>query len=433
MDKPEDQASIIASMHDESGHRGREGTWRKVWHRYFWPRMFQDVDAFVRSCPQCQFHSAQRFDEELHPTRGPNGPWEWVTVDVVYMPVGLAGKKFLVVARDYMSGYPEARALAENSSAKVAKFLEEDIFARWGVPLKISVDGGPENKGLVEDMCKLYGVNRVVASAFHPQAQGLIERGHKELTGALRKMTGNWVSNLHLALWADRVTTKRSTVETPAYLMTGREHVLPVELCIPTWQTLPWNTVRETSDLIALRAKQFEHRDDRLREAVDRTVRLREDSKEWFDSQASFRAVSMTPGDLVLIRDALSDIDISRAQKLRPRWKGPFRIARITEKGTYFVEELDGTPLKNTFAGSRLKKFVQRKTLDLDVLLDLNEGLGPANVSSPATPHDYVTDLASPLTAKPRVQVRIPRTDVERSEYVRYDMLEEEISDEGFG
>ncbi|KAF1828248.1 hypothetical protein BDW02DRAFT_479488, partial [Decorospora gaudefroyi] len=69
-------------------------------------------------------------------------------------------------------------------------------------------------------------------------------------------MKGNWVANLHLALWADRVTVKRSTGETPVFLITGREHVLLVELNISTWQTLPWSTVSDTATLLALRAKQ---------------------------------------------------------------------------------------------------------------------------------------------------------------------------------
>jgi hypothetical protein len=43
----------------------------------------------------------------------------------------------------------------------------------------------------VQDLAKLLGIHRVVASAFNPHAQGLIKRGYKELVGALKKMTGN--------------------------------------------------------------------------------------------------------------------------------------------------------------------------------------------------------------------------------------------------
>jgi transposase InsO family protein len=107
------------------------------------------------------------------------------------MPAGRAGKQFLVVARDYLSQWPEARALAKNDSKSVSKFIKDDILSRWGVPLKMSCDGGPENRGLVEDLQKLYGIERIVSSAYHPQGQGLIERGHKVLVATLKKLQGN--------------------------------------------------------------------------------------------------------------------------------------------------------------------------------------------------------------------------------------------------
>ena len=46
------------------------------------------------------------------------------------MPDGLAGKKYIVVARDYMLGYAEARGLTENSLAQVSKFLKEEVVLR---------------------------------------------------------------------------------------------------------------------------------------------------------------------------------------------------------------------------------------------------------------------------------------------------------------
>jgi hypothetical protein len=121
-------------------------------------------------------------------------------MDVVYMPNRVGGKRYIVIARDYLSGYVEARALPNNNSGQVSKFLEEVVFARWGLPIKLTVNRGPENKGLTKDLTTLYRTRIIVASAFNPHAQGLIKRGHKELVGALKKIKGNWVTNLHLAL-----------------------------------------------------------------------------------------------------------------------------------------------------------------------------------------------------------------------------------------
>jgi hypothetical protein len=65
-------------------------------------------------------------------------------------------------------------------------------------------------------------------------------------------MQGNWVDNLPMALWADRVTVKRTTQETLLYLISSKELILPVDLSVLTWQTLPWNKVWDTETLLAL-------------------------------------------------------------------------------------------------------------------------------------------------------------------------------------
>jgi len=242
----------------------------------------------------------------------------------------------MVVARDYLSQYPEAIGLKYNDLQSVARFIHYYIFCRWGVATKMSCDGGPENRGLVKDLQRQFGVNRVVSSAFHLPGQGLIERGHKVLVAALKKMTGNWVDNLPLALWADRVTVKRATGETL------------------TWQTLPWHKVTDTASLIAIRARQFQTRDPRLQEAIDRTVRLRFDNKEYFEQARSLREERLKVGDMVLLRDSYKDLDISRLSKFKPKWKGPYRVTFVGEKGWYKLSDLDGTPINRSVHGELL-------------------------------------------------------------------------------
>jgi len=40
----------------------------------------------------------------------------------------------------------------------------------------------------------------------------------------------------------------------PYRVLYSSDVVLPIELDIPTWQTLPWHEVRDRKDLLALRA-----------------------------------------------------------------------------------------------------------------------------------------------------------------------------------
>ena len=79
--------------------------------------------------------------------------WSRVCVDVVHMAKGVGAYKYHIVAREDMSGWLEARVICKANSQTVAKFLEEDVFSRHRCPTSIIVDGGAENKGIVEELC----------------------------------------------------------------------------------------------------------------------------------------------------------------------------------------------------------------------------------------------------------------------------------------
>jgi hypothetical protein len=89
-------------------------------------------------------------------------------------------------------------------SETVSKFLWEDVICRHSMFDKLIVDGGPENKGLVEGLVKKFGINRIITSAYHPEVNGMIERGYQSTANGLAKMTegglGKWVDNLPAVL-----------------------------------------------------------------------------------------------------------------------------------------------------------------------------------------------------------------------------------------
>jgi len=66
---------------------------------------------------------------------------------------------------------------------------------------------------------------------------------------------------------------------------------------------------------------------------------------------------------------------MSHSAKLKFRWTGPYRVREvIEEKGTYFLEELDGTPIKKHFHGNRVKKFWARDELMYVPIQEGDEG-----------------------------------------------------------
>lgn len=203
----------------------------------------------------------------------------------------------------------------------------------------------------------------------------MIQHGHKPIFDALSKMSDrgftNWVQNLPAVFWADRSTIHTSASLAPYYISCGNEIVLRIELEIPTWQILHWNEVPSTSNLLAMRARQLQRRDQNLEGAILHLQRICLKGKERHNPKHGIREEKLAIERIVLLHDTRRKNDMS--WKLSLKWLEPYRICDVVkDKGTYMLEELDGLRLASTFAGDRLKKFHPQQRLYLDHVPDLD-------------------------------------------------------------
>jgi reverse transcriptase-like protein/integrase-like protein len=364
VDSQGDKAKIMRELHDKTGHAGRESTYHRVAMRYFWEGCWIDCRKYVQECRACQHRDKTREEEALHPSRVVP-IFGCVGIDVVKLP-DCGPYNCLVVARDDFSGWPEAKPMKNPTAKKIAQFLWSDVICRHGVFGEIKVDGGGEfKKEVVRELQKL-GIKRRIISAYNSKGNGMIERGHQPIINALLVLTAGgklpWLPFLATVLLADRTTVHAPTGYTPFFMMYGREAVLPVETRYPTWRTLPWETVEDRSSLIAMRARQLEMRDADIEESILRKQRYRKNSQAYFDDNHRLRKSPIVPGNLVLTYDVKRiDQDKSSNTKLLWRWLGPYRVREANQqKGYYILEELDGTLLRRSYAGNRIKRFVRR-------------------------------------------------------------------------
>jgi len=109
--------------------------------------------------------------------------------------------QYIVFARDDLSGWVEGRALTAVNSKNVSKFIYEEVICRHGCPKRIVMDRGTENLHLTRALLKKHRVRQVIVSAYHPQANGLVERGHDAIVNALAKYDkAHWSRYLSLML-----------------------------------------------------------------------------------------------------------------------------------------------------------------------------------------------------------------------------------------
>ncbi len=139
-----------------------------------------------------------------------------------------------------------------------------------------------------------------------------------------------------------------------------------------TWRILPWSEVHSTADLLAICARQLQRPDEDLEEATLHLQRIRLEGKERHDLKHRIRIEELAVRSIVLLYDTRREKDISR--KLAFKWLGLYRISDVVrDKGTYMLEELNGSRLAGIFAGGRLKKFHLRQRLQLDHVPDQSD------------------------------------------------------------
>ena len=146
----------------------------------------------------------QRFETPLR-------RFDHIHVDLVGPLPPSNGYTHLFTVIDRFSRRPEAIPLSSTTATDCAQALLTHWISRFGIPLHISSDQGPQfTSQLWMSVARLLGTQAHHTTAYHPQANGLVESFHCHLKSALRaRLTGpNWVNELPWVLLGIRTTPK---------------------------------------------------------------------------------------------------------------------------------------------------------------------------------------------------------------------------------
>ena len=87
------------------------------------------------------------------------------------------------------------------------------------------------------NFCQENNISLKQSTPYYPQGNGLAESSNKNIVNSIKKMLfenkRSWDTKLKFALWADRVTIKKSIGTSPFQLVYGIDVVFPVQLVTP--------------------------------------------------------------------------------------------------------------------------------------------------------------------------------------------------------
>lgn len=180
------RAGVLKLLHDSQagGHLGVSKTLGRVRERFYWIHCRRDVEEWCHKCDLCASRKGpgvkNRSPLQLYNV---GEPMERVAIDVLGpLPETESGNKYILIAMDYFSKWPEAYALPNQEAVTVANVLVSQFFSRFGVPAELHSDQGRHFEShIFQEVCTLLGIHKTRTTALHPQSDGMVERYNQTL------------------------------------------------------------------------------------------------------------------------------------------------------------------------------------------------------------------------------------------------------------
>ena len=189
--------AAIRHIHNMVGHRGMHTTWDAL-HDHYDGIARKFVRAYITRCFVCQTKAPPSVKTKVQPIiikqmhrhllidlidfqNRPDGPYHYI--------VHLA---------DHRTRFHWAQAIVNKEAATVAAWLV-DIIAIIGGGWILQSDNGGEFAGEVDVLCTRFRIQRDRSSPYHPETNGLIEKGND----SMKKMIHKWQQTHDTNSWAD--------------------------------------------------------------------------------------------------------------------------------------------------------------------------------------------------------------------------------------
>ncbi|CAB0045234.1 unnamed protein product, partial [Trichogramma brassicae] len=116
----------------------------------------------------------------------------------------------------------------------VARAFVKHWVSRFGSPSILTTDQGTQFESrLFEEVSRALGIEKIHTTPYHPQANGMIERFHRDIKAAFmcRGETGDWLDSLPTVLLGLRTRPILDTDLSPAEMLYGRALRIPGIFC----------------------------------------------------------------------------------------------------------------------------------------------------------------------------------------------------------
>ena len=308
----EKEARKLAQELHSTTHLGGQALWKLFSDCYFHKAGRRLCIEVAQRCPQCQLGSD--YGHRLRTTGSiqSSEPWDTLSVDIVGPLPADRRREFLIVFVDCYSRYTILVPASNHTANTVSDTLLCHVVPYFGTPRRVLSDLGREFVGEVwSKFTRSLEIQRLLTSPYHPEGNSINERSHRTINNMLqaRLLDGTpsrtWVDKIPGIMLALNAMAHEPHGFSASMIATGREPTLPPDnesnACASPSLDDPASYVEAVKKRLTLTHQQM--------------VPL----------PAPAAANPYQEGSLIFALTTPPE----RANKLAPRWKGPFAVRRV--------------------------------------------------------------------------------------------------------
>ena len=324
---------IIDHAHNIIGHFGQFKTAQYIRRCFWWPSMSHDIELYCKTCSICVTTKDANSKPAglLHSLPIPDRLWQSIGMDFMGPLPKLNNFDYLLVIIDQLTSQVHCVPTPMTVPTRgIAWLILKEVVRPHGIPGSIVSDRDTKFISIFwEELHRLMGSKLLMSTAFHPQTDGAMEWANKSIAQILWTVVANdqnnWSSKCPMVEFAINSSINATTSFGPFKLNYG---------------DMLWSGQHISTDTTFKSVKQFAQQ--AVWDLLDAHNAILEHRIEQthYSNKSCRPSIEYQTNDLVYLSTKNLALPKHRAQKLKPKFLGPYKVLKVMNNSLNITIEL---------------------------------------------------------------------------------------------